>query len=72
MFHHVCNVHFVALDAYFIECTVEQRARRANEGTPGKILFIAGLLAYEHHLGACRAFAEDGLRPTLPQVASLA
>jgi hypothetical protein len=33
---------------------------------------IARLFATEHHLGMRGAFAEDGLRATLPKIANLA
>src|SRR5947208_1225015 len=51
-------------------------ARCSDEGctvarTPGEIFGVARLLAHQHQLGLTRAFAEDGLRAALPQVACL-
>ncbi len=37
-----------------------------------EIFFIARLFADEEYFSSARAFAEDGLRTTLPEVASFA
>jgi hypothetical protein len=37
-----------------------------------EIFFIAGLFADEEYFSSTRAFAEDGLRATLPEVTSFA
>jgi hypothetical protein len=38
----------------------------------GEVFFVAGLFANKKYFGAPRAFAEDGLRTALPEIAGLA
>jgi hypothetical protein len=38
----------------------------------GEVFFVAGLFADKKNFSAPRAFAEDGLRATLPEIASFA
>src|SRR5438093_10521924 len=69
--HDVGDVDRSAIDARSFERAIEQLACGADEWTPGEIFGVARLLAHQHQLGLTRAFAEDGLRAVLPQVASL-
>src|ERR671922_12931 len=55
-----------------LERPVEQLPGRADERFAGLVLLIAGLLADEHRLRFRQSFAEDGLRPGLPEGARLA
>src|ERR671922_53641 len=68
----VRDVRERAVDAGLLERPVEQLPGRADERFAGLVLLIAGLLADEHRLRFRQSFAEDGLRPGLPEVARLA
>jgi len=60
-----------AVDPGLFERVVEQSARGADERPARQVLLVAGLLADEHDLGFGRPFAEDRLRPGLPEIARL-
>ena len=72
MFYDIGDVHLGAIDTSLLERVVEQLARRADERMALDVFSIAGLFADEHHFSPSRAFAEDRLRRTLPDVASTA
>jgi hypothetical protein len=67
MFHRVGDVGLLAVDAGFLQRTVEHQPRRSHERFAGKIFLVAGLLADQHHLGVLRTFAEHGLRRVFPE-----
>jgi hypothetical protein len=67
--HHLCQVDQLAIDARLLQGAAEQLARRPHEGTPGAVLLIARLLTDEDGASGFQAFAEDGLRGVLVQVA---
>jgi hypothetical protein len=69
---HVRDVDVGAIDARLDERLVEQRAGGANERPAGEVLFVARLLADEHHLRRLLSLAEDGLRPDPPEITPLA
>ena len=61
VFDGVGEVEFLAVEAGFFEGLVEEFTGRADEGTAGDVLLIAGLFADDHDAGIGWAFAEDGL-----------
>src|ERR1051326_2721641 len=72
MLHDVRDVDARSIDARFVERLVEQCARRTDERTSGEILFVARLLADEHHRRRLLSFTEHGLRSGFPKIAALA
>src|SRR5688500_3963334 len=68
----VGDVRKSPVDLRLVEGPVEQLAGGTHERAALAILIVAGLLADEHDLGLLGAFAEDGLRPGLPEIARLA
>src|SRR5438093_2038706 len=60
-----------AIDAGVLERAIEQLAGRSDERMSREVFGIARLLADEHELSFAPAFAEDGLRASLVQIASL-
>jgi hypothetical protein len=55
-----------AIEAKFLQCAVEQLARRTHEGAATEVLGIARLLADHQYPRVLRPFAEHGLRRRLP------
>ena len=72
MFYGVGDVDFLAVDAGFDEGGVEELSRGSDEGTALEVFLISRLFADEHDFRVVLAFAEDGLRAALPEVAILA
>src|ERR1700730_13240982 len=72
MFHGIGDVNFFAVDSGFDERVVEKLAGGADERFAGQVFLIAGLLADEHQLAMGGAFAENGLRAELPEIAIFA
>jgi len=60
------------VDVGLLQGLVEHLAGGPDEGTPGPILLVAGLLADQHEPGRRRALPEDGLGAASPQVTGLA
>src|SRR5207247_1262722 len=60
------------VDAGIVEGAVEQLARRPDEWPSGDVFGVARLLADEEQRRSDVAFAEDGLRAALPQLAGAA
>jgi len=67
MFDRVGDIGLVAVDAGFVQGTVEDFAGRADERPPGEIFLVAGLLADQHDRRVRRTFAEHGLGGVAPQ-----
>jgi hypothetical protein len=67
---HVREVDLLAFDSGSLERSVQLPAGGADEGLPGAILFVTGLLAHKHQARALQALAEDGLGGVAPQVAA--
>ena len=65
----VGDVDLRAVDPRLRERPIEQRAGRTDERMAAQILGVARLLADEHQRRRRRAFAEDGLRGALVEVA---
>jgi hypothetical protein len=58
------------IDARLLQCVAEELARGADERVSSEVLFVAGLLAHEHHRGRRRAFAEHCLGSVTPKWAA--
>jgi hypothetical protein len=67
----VRQVHGLVRDADLLEELAQEAPRGADERPTLEVLRVARLLADEHQL-ARRTFAEDGLRPELPQLTAAA
>src|SRR4029077_3903981 len=67
MLHRIGDIDIRSFDSGFGERTIEDPACRPDEGTPGDIFRIAGLLAHEEEPRFRGAFAEHGLRRPFPQ-----
>jgi hypothetical protein len=67
----VGDVHVVTAQANLGQRLVEDPAGRTDEGFPGLVLLVAGLLAQEQETGGGRAFPEDRLGGVAVQVAGL-
>ena len=72
MLDRVGDVGQPAVDPRLRERLVEDPAGGPHERPAREILLVTGLFADEDDLRPCRAFAEDRLRPGLPEVAGLA
>src|SRR5258708_2247619 len=70
MLDDVGNVNVAAVDAGGRQGLVQHRARRADKRAPFQVLFVAWLLANNHHARALAALAKDSLRAKLPEIAS--
>lgn len=62
MFHGISDVYVRPFNSCIGERAVKKRTRRANEGTSGQVLSIAGLLSNQHDPRGYRAFSENRLR----------
>ena len=58
MLHSIRDVYVVAVDTGVSESTVQETARRSQEGAFRKVFFIAGLLANHDDVGRRRPFAQ--------------
>ena len=70
MLDRVGDIGAGAVHARLGQRLVQQLPRRPDEGPPGQILLVAGLLADEHQRRVQRAFAEHGLRRVLVERAA--
>jgi hypothetical protein len=68
----VGHIHGSPIDRHLREHAIQELACRSDKGTAGEIFGVARLLADQHQLGPSAAFAEDGLRAALPEIAGAA
>src|SRR5260370_15275424 len=72
MFDGVRNVHIRTVNARVFERAVQQTAGRSDKWFPGKILFVAGLLAHHDDAGARGPSTENRLRRVTVEIARFA
>src|SRR5947208_16307634 len=72
MLDDVSDISFLAINACFFKCFVEQFAGRTNKRLAFEVFIVAGLLADEENFSLASAGAKDGLRAALIKVAGLA
>ena len=72
MFYGIGDVDFPAVNAGLFKRAVEHQPGRSHEWFTGKVFLVAGLLAYQHHRGMLRAFAEHGLCCVFPEMTGAA
>src|SRR5262245_61788186 len=61
VFDGVGDVDLGARDSGLVECPIEERAGRTDEGVTGAIFRVAGLLADKHYTSLCSPFAKHRL-----------
>src|SRR5689334_10488825 len=72
VFYSISNINLRSVNSCFHQSFVQQSAGRPHKGLTLEIFLIAGLFAHKDNFGLPFPFTKNGLRPALPQVASLA
>ena len=66
VFDDVRHIDLFSVNPCLFQGAIKEFARRPHEGTALQVFIIPWLFADEHQIRVARAFAEDGLRTTLP------
>jgi hypothetical protein len=72
VFHNVCDIHLVPIDAGLSQTLVEEFSGRSNEWSTGTIFLIPRLLAHQHDGGSRISLAKDSLCGSFPKIARFA
>jgi hypothetical protein len=70
MLYGVRYVDFAPVDSGGDQRLIQHRSCGTDEGLPGEVFFVAGLLAYKHDFRVRGTFSENRLRSLLPEIAA--